>query len=177
MKSDMEAFLQMMAKFHMENGQASLPALLLEKGSWFEGRADSDEYAASKQWKKKRKPEAQDCFYNSQEFCAEGNGTQYFEGFVIVQSGIIPSEHAWVVMQDGRVVDFTLEALEVIVAENGNTVDSRGALYVGVEVPSAIIAERLAKTGWYESIAELFYNDQIQKITSGAHCKETLTKS
>jgi len=166
-KTEMKSFLQMMVKFHMENGHAGLEALLLEKGSWFEGRADSDEYAAAKKWKKKKKPAAQDCFYNSQECCMEDNGSRYFEGFVLVQKGLLPSEHAWVVMQDGRVVDFTLEALEVIVAEMGNTVDSRSALYVGLEVPRAIIGERLAETDWYEPIAEIFYADQIKRIADG----------
>lgn len=169
MKKEVESFLHVMATYHAKSGEAGLSNLLLEKGSWFEGRADSDEYLITKKWKKKKKskPKAQDCFYNSQEFCAENNVTQYFEGFVLVQKGMVPSEHAWVVMQDGRVVDFTLEALEVLAAENGNTVDSRGALYVGVEVPSVMIIERLAKTGWYDSIAELFYADQIKKIANG----------
>ena len=157
----------MMATYDRESSQISLAALLLEKGSWFEGRVDSDEYAPTKKWKKKQKPEAQDCFYNSQKFCAEDNGTRYFEGFVLVQKGMIPSEHAWVVMQDCRVVDFTLEALEVIVAEEENTVDTRGALYVGLEVPKVFILERLNATDWYESIVELFYADQIQRIANG----------
>jgi hypothetical protein len=166
-KNEMESFLRTLATYQTESGQAGLPALLLEKGSWFEGRADSDEYAVTKQWKKKRKPEAQDCFYNSQEFCAEVKGSRYFEGFVLVQTGLLPSEHCWVVMQDCRVVDFTLEALEVIVPDKGLTVDSRGALYVGLEVPRAIIVERLGETGWYEPIAELFYADHIKRIADG----------
>jgi hypothetical protein len=167
MKKEMKSYLRMLAKYHTENGMTGLPALLLEKGLWFEGRADSDEYAATKKWKKKRKPEAQDCFYNSQEFCAEDNGSRYFEGFVLIQKRITPSEHAWVVMQDGRVVDFTLEALEVVAAEKGITVDTRGALYVGVEIPKAFIVETMSAPGWYDSIAELFYADQIQRIADG----------
>ena len=55
MKSEMKSFLRMMATYHKEIGEAGLPALLLKKGLWFEGRADSDEYPITKQWKKKRK--------------------------------------------------------------------------------------------------------------------------
>jgi len=123
-------------------------------------------YAVTKQWKKKNKPKAKDCFYNSQVFCTEQSGTRYFEGYVLVQKGILPSEHCWVVMQDGRVVDFTLEVAEVIVAEMGHAVDLRGALYVGVEVPRAFFVE-LGKTDCYEPIAEWFYAEQIKAIVHG----------
>ena len=109
----------------------------------------------------------QDCLYNSQEFCSEDNETRYFEGVVLVQEGMTPSEHAWVVMPDGRVVDFTLEALEVIVAEEDVVVDTTGALYVGLEIPKAFIVETLNATDWYDSIAELFYDDQIRRIANG----------
>ena len=163
MKNEMMSYLRMLVRFDKENSQPSLPALLLKKGSWFDGRAGSDEYAAAKKWKKKRKPEAQDCFYNSQEFCTEDNGSRYFEGFVLTKKGMLPpAEHAWIVMQDGRVVDFTLEALEVVVAKKKYAVDTTGALYLGLEIPKAFIAERLNTTGWYDFVAEFFYADQIQ---------------
>jgi hypothetical protein len=166
-KSEMESYLEMTATLEREIDLVGLPALLLEKGSWFEGRADSDEYAAAKQWKMKWKPKAQDCFYNSQEFCTKHDGARYFEGFVHVQEGLPPSEHAWVVMQDSRVVDFTLEAVEVAVAEKGHTVDLRGSLYVGLEVPRAAVVKRLAQTEWYQAIAEHFYAEQIKRIAGG----------
>ena|GEM_PF-5243583 len=165
-KDEMEWFLRTSAKYQMESGQAGLPALLLERGSWFEGRADSDEYAVTKRWKKIGKPKAQDCLYNSQECCAEDNGTRYFEGFVLVQTGMLPSEHAWVVMQDGRVVDFTLEAAEVILAQKRHRLDLRTPLYVGVEIPRTFIMERWDATGWYDLIAELFYADHIKQLAT-----------
>jgi len=167
-KNELESFLRSLAKYDTESGvETCLPELLLEDGSWFEGRADSDDYAVTKKWKKKRKPKAQDCYYNSQEFCAKDNGSRYFEGFVLILAGIIPSEHCWVVMQDGRVVDFTLEAAEVVVAEKGHTVDLRGAVYVGLEVPRAFIVENLDETGWCGPIAELFYADDMKRIADG----------
>jgi hypothetical protein len=50
-KSELESFLRELATFYTESGvQAGLTELLLEKGSWFEGRADSDEYAVTTQW-------------------------------------------------------------------------------------------------------------------------------
>jgi len=86
-KSEMESFLEMTAACEREIGPVGLPALLLKKGSWFEARTDSDECAAAKQWRMKRNPKAQDCFYNSQEFCTKHDGARYFEGFVLVQEG------------------------------------------------------------------------------------------
>ena len=168
----MKSFLHTLATYHKENNMAGLPALLLEKGSWFEGRANSDEYEVAKKWKKHHSPQAQDCFCNSQEFCAEDNGARYFEGFVLVQKGISPAEHCWAVMQDGRVVDFTLEALEDLVAEKGDTVNTRRALYVGLEIPNEFIMDRLTSTDWYDSIAELFYADEIQRIANGRQAPE-----
>ena len=161
-KKEMKSYLRMIAKYNKENNQPSLPALLLKKGSWFEGRADSDEYPAAKKWKKRKKPKVQDCFYNSQEFCREDNGSRYFEGFILAKKGLGPDEHCWVVMQDGRVVDFTMEAVEAVMAKKRQAVDLREALYIGLEVPIKAIVERLDETGWYEPIAELFYADQLK---------------
>lgn len=100
-------------------------------------------------------------------FCTQHDGARYFEGFVLIQKGLSPSEHSWVVMDDSRVVDFTLEALEVVVAGTRSAVDTRGALYVGLEVPRAMIVQRLDETGWYDSIAEYFYAEQIKRIDAG----------
>jgi hypothetical protein len=162
-KAEMKSFLDFMTTDDALLGYIGMPALLLKHGTWFKGRTDSDGYAVTKKWKKKNKPKAKDCFYNAQVFCTEQSGARYFEGYVLIQKGIIPSEHCWVVMQDGRVVDFTLEAAEVIIAEKGYAVDFRGAVYVGVEVPRAFLVE-LGKTDCYEPIAESFYAEQIEAI-------------
>lgn len=165
MKNEIKTYLRFLAKYHTDFGiEPCLPELLLEKGLWFEGRADSDEYTSTKQWKQFRKPKAQDCFFNAQDFCVQDNGSRYFEGYVLVRKGIEPSEHCWVVMEDGQVVDLTLEVAEVIVAEKGITSDLRAAVYVGLEVPMAFIVETIAKTEWYGPIAEEFYADQIRQI-------------
>ena len=165
LKNEMKAYFRFLAKYHTDFGIGPcLPELLLKKGLWFEGRADSDEYASTKQWKQFWKPKAQDCFFNAQDCCAQDNGSRYFEGYVIVQKGIEPSEHCWVVMEDGRVVDFTLEAAEIIAAEKGITADMKTAVYVGLEVPRAYIVETVAKTEWHGPIAEEFYADEIRRI-------------
>ncbi len=96
----------------------------------------------------------------------EDKGARYFEGFVLVLKGMTPSEHAWVVMQDGRVVDFTLEALEVTLAGQRKSVDLRGFLYVGLEVPKTMILDRLAETDWYDSISEHYYADHLKRIAN-----------
>ncbi len=165
MKNEMKTYLRFLAKYHTDFGiEPCLPELLLKQGLWFKGRVDSDEYAPTKQWKQFRRPKAQDCFFNAQDCCVQDNGSRYFEGYVLVRKGIEPSEHCWVVMEDGQVVDFTLEAAEVIVAEKGITADLRAAVYVGLEVPREFIAETVAKTEWHGPLAEEFYVDQIRQI-------------
>lgn len=166
MKNEMKACLRWLAKYHTDfHVEPGMPELLLKTGGlWFKGRADSDEYADAKKWKKKHKPKAQDCFYNSQQFCMQYHGSRYFEGFVLSKKGLGAEEHAWVVMQDDRVVDFTMEAVEAVLAKKRHVEDLSGALYFGLEVPKEFIVETIAETGWYDCIAELFYADQIQRI-------------
>jgi len=64
------------------------------------------------------------------------------------------------------VVDFTLEAAEVILAQKRHRLDLRTPLYVGVEIPRTFIMERWDATGWYDLIAELFYADHIKQLAT-----------
>jgi hypothetical protein len=43
---------------------------------------------------------------------------------------------------------------------------------VGLEIPKEFIMDRLNTTDWYESIAELFYADEIQRIANGRQAPE-----
>ena len=161
-KKGLKSFLQIIARPPKEiRHVVDLPAVLLKKGTWFQGQASSAEYAVAKKWKKKEKPQAKDCFYNAQVFSSETNGIRYFEGYVLLQEAGTPVKHAWVVMQDGRVVDFTLEAMEVLAAEFGKRFDLKKVWYVGVEVPPLFIREHMDETDWYEPVAELYLESEI----------------
>src|SRR5262245_64638528 len=87
-----------------------LAGLVLKKGQWFIGRARSDEYEIALEWRRRRRPQVQECHFNAQQFCTDCHDFRYFEGYFFV--GGMPIEHAWVVMDDEKVVDFTVEAME-----------------------------------------------------------------
>jgi hypothetical protein len=163
MKDEMLSHLRVI-EAHLQ-GEKSLESILLARGVWFEGRADSAEYPEARKWKQDYKPKAQDCWYNAQMFCSsafhsELENVRYFEGYVVIQPGILPEAHGWVVMPDARVVDFTAEAIEEVMVDKGFPVDTRGALYIGVEIPTEIVFLARNKSGWWEPLAEkLFCGD------------------
>jgi hypothetical protein len=90
--------------------RSPLAGLVLKKGQWFIGRAKSNDYEVALEWRMRRKPKAQECHFNSQQFCTDCRNVRYFEGYLLI--GGPPIEHAWAVMEDGKVVDFTVESLE-----------------------------------------------------------------
>jgi hypothetical protein len=160
MKDEMLSHLRPI-EAHLQ-GEKCLESILLTRGVWFQGRADSTEYPEAKQWKEDFNPKAQDCWYNAQMFCARAfdwglENVRYFEGYVVIRSGIPPEVHGWVVMPDARVVDFSVEAIEEVMAEKGFQVDTRGALYVGVEIPIEIVVLAQNETEWWEPLAEKLF--------------------
>jgi hypothetical protein len=132
-----------------------MAALVLSKGEWFDGKAEVDDYEITKAWKKERRPTAKQCFYNAQTFCMEHVEHRYFEGYALIAG--IPMPHAWVVMDDGKVVDFTLEAMLRKAKRERAIVDERPPLYYGVEVPRKFIVQRIVESGHSEPIAERYY--------------------
>ncbi len=135
----------------------SFAALVLSKGEWFLGRANVDDSEATKRWKKKNRPRAQECFYNAQRFCMNCRG-RYFEGYMFI--GGLPMHHAWVAMDDGRVVDFTIEAVLRKARREKTLVDLTDPLYCGVEVPRKFVLRRVVESGSSDPMAELYYVDE-----------------
>jgi hypothetical protein len=150
-----------MDSYHQTIGHRGLPALLLSQGVWFHGRGGSNDYQSTRRWRKTNRPKAQDCFYNAQSFCMDCDEAAYFEGYVLCLPTLDPAEHAWFAMPDGKVVDFTLEAMERVANQEGVPCDTRKALYVGLGVPTAFIRETVAATGWHDSLAEEYLACQI----------------
>lgn len=134
-----------------------LAAIVLKHGEWFLGCANVDDYEIAKEFKKSRRPRAQQCFYNAQQFCIDHRGFKYFEGYMLIPGW--PMHHAWVVMRDGKVVDFTLEAMLRKAKREHGLVDTTPPLYYGVEVPRTFIMKRLIEVGCGEPIAELCHLD------------------
>lgn len=155
----MEAFLRVMDDYHHTIQHHGLPALLLANGRWFQGRASSTRYDSARQWSKKHRPRAKECYYNAQSFCLDHEEGRYFEGYAVFPSLYPPAEHAWVVMPDGQVVDFTLEAAERIGKREALSCDTHATLYVGLEVPTAFIRETMLTREWFESLVEEYFTD------------------
>jgi len=59
-------------------------------------------------WKKRKKPQPKDCFFNAQTLCLVA-GLPYYEGFYF--SSVLPMQHAFNVL-DGKVIDVTKEAID-----------------------------------------------------------------
>jgi hypothetical protein len=146
-KKDMLKYLRMWSP------RDAFAAMILSKGVWFLGRASADDYESTKQWKKTKKPRAQQCFYNSQRFCAHFNGTRYFEGYVLIAG--LPMMHAWVVMDDETVVDFTFEAAQRKTRREEGFVETLDPLYFGVEIPRQFLMAQSASNR--DPIAQQYY--------------------
>lgn len=157
----MEGYLRTLDRYHQTIRYRGLPSFLLSMGIWFQGRASSNDYAICKQWKKKKQPKIQDCYYNAHSFCIQHDEVaRYFEGYAQTAPGLSPAEHAWIVMVDGEVVDFTFEALEREAKRRKIAHDTRDALYVGLEVPLDIVTISILKNHAYGPVAEEFFQSQ-----------------
>jgi len=104
--------------------------------------------------------DGQECFFNAQSFCLAHREARYFEGYADFDDLSSPTEHAWVAMPDGRVVDFTFEAVERIAKRQGLPCNTRDALYAGVEIPTQFIRETMLMREWFEALAEEYFAQQ-----------------
>ena len=63
-------------------------------------------------------------------------------------------------MPDGKMVDFTFEAVERIAKAQGLPCNTRDTLYAGVEIPTKFIRETMLTREWFESLAEEYFSLQ-----------------
>jgi hypothetical protein len=82
---------------------AEFTGALLKDGELFTERLPGERH-----WKKRKKPQPKDCFFNAQTLCIEG-GLPYYEGFYF--STVPPVQHAFNVL-DGKVIDVTRDAID-----------------------------------------------------------------
>jgi len=105
-------------------------AVLLKDGDLFTERLPGDGY-----WKKRKKPQPKDCFFNAQTLCIEGD-LPYFEGHHF--SELPPVQHAFNVL-DGKVIDVTRDAID-------KQVGPSEGFWFGVPVSKDALLLRQAKT-------------------------------
>jgi hypothetical protein len=149
-----------------EQGIGSYHKLMLEKGEWFIGRAKVEGYPTCKAFKKRFRPKMKECFYNAQMFTVTMNEGKYYEGFMC--DGFITVMHGWVVMPDGKVVDFTLEDRDKhLERTNGSKegISLNNIAYLGLEVPTDFIRGKIIETRSCIVLAHMYYlNDHRQFI-------------
>jgi len=145
-------------------GVGAYHKLILEKGEWFIGRAKVDDYEICKQFRKEFRPRMKQCFYNSQMFVGWMDKGRYFEGFMC--DGFIAVNHGWVVMPDGKLIDFTLEARDRHLKRSkadreGISLDK--IAYLGVEVPTEFMKRKIVELRSCTLVAHMHYlNDHRQ---------------
>ena len=123
-------------------------------GTWFEGRANVRDYPSAVKWRRKRRPQGGHCFQNAREFCLAHPNARYFEGFYLISE--TPLAHGWVVMEDGRVLDFTHEAVIRDLTKEKAEVNVRPPLYLGIEIPHVQLSELHESNEPNEPILELY---------------------
>ncbi|MBI1248124.1 hypothetical protein GC197_09815 [bacterium] len=138
-----------------------VPKLVMAQGTWFEGRANIDDYPSAVKWRKEHRLRGGQCFQNARQFCLAHPKARYFEGFYQIFE--TPDDHAWVVMEDGRVLDFTHEAVIRKLKKEKKEVRTTPPLYFGVEVPQKSLADLHASTARNKPVLELYHASLNQR--------------
>ncbi|MBM3996619.1 MAG: hypothetical protein FJ303_21065 [Planctomycetes bacterium] len=140
LKKELRIQVRQFAELRSDVGQAA--KLLLKKGLWFWDRAHSGAYEQTNAFRKARRPKPKRCFYNAQLYVLHHQDeSRYFEGYAICKR--LAFHHAWVVMPDGNVIDFTLEAAHDEKSADAMTL----CVYLGIESTRTEISEAITKQG------------------------------
>jgi hypothetical protein len=138
---------------------SSYDRLMLESGVPFCGRVRSEDDPLLRAWRKKNRPKKKGCFENAQKFALDpdsGCSAVYHEGYALGLHQ--PFVHGWAVLEDGRVVDFTLDVLdEVLRREGAEPVPAGEVVYLGVPVPRKALRAFVAATGCHERMAHVHH--------------------
>jgi len=156
-RQNIEGYLRGLDAYHRKIGVKGLSPILLAQGFWFEGRARSDDYDVVNAWRMQNRPRAKQCFFNAQQFCLDYREARYFEGYVLTEPGGLPIEHGWSVIPDGKVIDFTLEAMERKAKREKLTRDTSGALYLGLEIPTDFVRKVMLREQACIALAEEYF--------------------
>jgi hypothetical protein len=161
----LKAFLASFEMFEKHNGRpikSGMPDyynLILNKGEWFVGRKLAKEYEYTKAFKRSWRPKIKQCFYNSQMFVtfSEDVGARYFEGYMCDSFFVV--HHGWVVLADGNVIDFTLEARDALYKREKTKIPEKTepVAYLGVEVPVEFLKKKIAETKLCQPYAQCYH--------------------
>jgi arylamine N-acetyltransferase len=125
-----------------------------DNGKWFEGRANVRNYSQAMYWRRKHRPQPNRCFQNAREYCLAHPESRYFEGYYTIFESTM--DHAWIVLEDGMVLDFTHEAVIQKLKKDKGEVHITPPLYLGVEVPHDQLAVLHGSVGPNEPILGLY---------------------
>lgn len=137
------------------------PNFVMSKGTWFEGRANVEDYSSAVKWRREHRPRGGQCFHNARQFCLAHPNARYFEGFYLIFK--MPEDHAWVVMEDGMVLDFTHEAVIRKLVKEKKKVDVRSPLYLGVQVPHNPLIQLHTSVARNTPILELYEQSLMRR--------------
>jgi len=101
-----------------------------------DGELFTEQVPGDSHWKKRKKPQPKDCFYNAQTLCFDAD-LPYYEGFYF--NPVMPMQHAFNVL-DGKVIDVTREAID-------RQVGPTEGFWFGAPVTRKAIRMRQMKTG------------------------------
>src|ERR1051325_4302739 len=129
--------------------------LILERGMLFFGRVRSQDNPLLRVWSEKNSPRKKECFANAQMFVldsASGHQAVYHEGYAL---GLhVPFAHGWSVLEDGSVVDFTLDVPDdELTQEEVEAEPAEQMVYLGVPVPTDVVKAHVTATLCYERLA------------------------
>lgn len=136
-------------------------AELLARGEGFTGRVASADNPRLAKWVKRVKPKTKQCFMNAQKFALDHPDAKYYEGYW--WGGLVPVHHGWVVL-DGRVVDFTAEAVDRVTGRDHDPAEDD---YFGVHVPTGFIRQRIVVTKmWTDLLGAYLASDATAPAAS-----------
>lgn len=146
--------LRQLQKFLRIHLRSTRQQPLLQAGKFYHGRALSTGIDFARGWTDRFEPQVKECYYNAATFAVdhEAEGVRYAEGYWFDPEASTYIYHAWNVLLDGRVVDFTQEAADRQLEREPNL----DCLYFGIEIPTNFIRTQIAKTGCARNYAWLY---------------------
>ncbi len=126
--------------------------VLLDKGMSFETRISTYDGDDLERWHRLAKPKVGECFYNAQQFAEHHEGVKYYEGLAVT---FMPTIHAWNVMPDGSVVDFTYDARDKMFRAQKMRVTP--VTYLGVEIPEEFVTKMAHKLRRIGPVIQRYY--------------------
>lgn len=150
-------------------------AALLQAGKFFHGRSLSHTVSYCRAWKKWFMPTTKECYYNAAYFALEHQvlGVKYAEGYWLDPEASTFLYHAWNVLADGRVIDFTQEAADHHLEREPNL----ECLYFGITIPTDYLRKQIIHTGAARNYAGQYLAERSGRDTRIERNRKQETKN